>query len=194
MPITIDGTGTITGVTAGGLDDNVITTAEIASAAVTPAKIAQPLTLVTTKTATGTAVEFTDIPSWVSRITIAWSGLSTNGTARVILQIGSGSYVTSSYLGSITQGSTAVQAETFSTGFMLDIMGNAAGVRHGHVFLTKISTNDWVFSVTSGRSDATVSAAAGAGSRSLSGALDRVRITTNGSDTFDAGVVNIIYE
>lgn len=194
MPITINGTGTITGLIAGGIDDNVITTAEIASAAVTPAKISQPLTLVTTKTASGTAVEFTDIPSWVSRITVAWSGLSTNGTARVILQIGSGSYVTSSYLGSITQGSTAVQAETFSTGFMLDIMGNAAGVRHGHVFLTKISTNDWVFSVTSGRSDATVSAAAGAGSRSLSGALDRVRITTNGSDTFDAGVVNIIYE
>lgn len=194
MPITINGTGTITGLIAGGIDDNVITTAEIASAAVTPAKISQPLTLVTTKTASGTAVEFTDIPSWVSRITVAWSGLSTNGTARVILQIGSGSYVTSSYLGSITQGSTAVQAETFSTGFMLDIMGNAAGVRHGHVFLTKISTNDWVCSVTSGRSDATVSAAAGAGSRSLSGALDRVRITTNGSDTFDAGVVNIIYE
>jgi hypothetical protein len=34
-----------------------------------------------------------------------------------------------------------------------------------------------------------------AGSKSLSGVLDRVRITTvNGTDTFDAGKINIIYE
>jgi len=34
-----------------------------------------------------------------------------------------------------------------------------------------------------------------AGSKSLSAALDRVRITTvNGTDTFDAGAINILYE
>jgi hypothetical protein len=33
------------------------------------------------------------------------------------------------------------------------------------------------------------------GSKSLSAALDRVRLTTvNGTDTFDAGSVNIMYE
>jgi hypothetical protein len=35
----------------------------------------------------------------------------------------------------------------------------------------------------------------GVGSLSLSGTLDRVRITTvNGTDTFDAGSINILYE
>jgi hypothetical protein len=34
-----------------------------------------------------------------------------------------------------------------------------------------------------------------AGSKTLSGTLDRVRITTvNGTDTFDAGSINILYE
>ena len=34
-----------------------------------------------------------------------------------------------------------------------------------------------------------------AGGKALSGTLDRVRITTvNGSDTFDAGTINILYE
>jgi len=34
-----------------------------------------------------------------------------------------------------------------------------------------------------------------AGSISLGGTLDRVRITTvNGTDTFDAGTINILYE
>ena len=35
----------------------------------------------------------------------------------------------------------------------------------------------------------------GTGQLALSGALDRVRITTvNGTDTFDAGSINIMYE
>lgn len=39
MPISINGTGTITGISAGGLPDDCITTAEIAGSAVTPAKL-----------------------------------------------------------------------------------------------------------------------------------------------------------
>ena len=39
MPITIDGTGTITGISAGGLPDASITSAEIAAGAVTAAKV-----------------------------------------------------------------------------------------------------------------------------------------------------------
>ncbi len=45
--------------------------------------------------------------------------------------------------------------------------------------------------VASGSGDATQSA----GSITLGGTLDRVRITTvNGTDTFDAGSINILYE
>jgi len=35
----------------------------------------------------------------------------------------------------------------------------------------------------------------GAGTKTISGVLDRIRLTTvNGTDTFDAGSVNILYE
>jgi hypothetical protein len=40
MPITINGSGTVTGISAGGLPDNCITTDDIAADAVTSAKIA----------------------------------------------------------------------------------------------------------------------------------------------------------
>jgi hypothetical protein len=40
MPITINGSGTVTGISAGGLPDGVITTDDIAANAVTPAKLA----------------------------------------------------------------------------------------------------------------------------------------------------------
>ena len=39
MPITINGSGTVTGISAGGLPDDCITTAEIAANAVTTAKL-----------------------------------------------------------------------------------------------------------------------------------------------------------
>ena len=39
MPITINGSGTVTGISAGGLPDDCITTAEIAAAAVTTVKL-----------------------------------------------------------------------------------------------------------------------------------------------------------
>jgi hypothetical protein len=39
MPITINGSGTVTGITAGGLPDGVITTDDIAAGAVTDAKV-----------------------------------------------------------------------------------------------------------------------------------------------------------
>jgi hypothetical protein len=39
MPISINGTGTITGISAGGLPDDCITTADIAGSAVTTAKV-----------------------------------------------------------------------------------------------------------------------------------------------------------
>ena len=52
MPISINGTGTITGISAGGLPDACVTAAEIAASAVTTAKLAQPLTLATAQATT----------------------------------------------------------------------------------------------------------------------------------------------
>jgi hypothetical protein len=60
--------------------------------------------------------------------------------------------------------------------------------------ISLMGSNLWAMSFAGGRSDAAAALSAG-GSKTLSGTLDIVRITTNGgTDTFDAGTINIIYE
>lgn len=193
MPITIDGTGSISGLSAGGLPDNSIITADIAAGAVTQAKRSEQLTLGTAVASTsGTSVDFTGIPSWVKRVTVIFQGVSTSGTSHVLVQLGAGSVTTTGYISTsaYTQASTGTSSST--AGFIVH-SDNAAFVRSGAVFLTQISGNAWVSSHTLKVS--TSQLAHGGGDVTLSGTLDRIRITTvNGTDTFDAGSINIMYE
>lgn len=143
----------------------------------------------------GTSIDFTGIPSWVKRITVMFNGVSTNGTSIPQIQIGAGSVTTSGYLGTVTStvGST-VGTVNFSSGVLLVTGGAAAHVSYGAIRITNISGNNWVFEGTLGRSDTAANSMIG-GFLALSGALDRVRITTvGGTDTFDAGSINILYE
>jgi hypothetical protein len=60
--------------------------------------------------------------------------------------------------------------------------------------LTSMGSNVWVASGSFADSVLVYGGAAG-GAVTLSGTLDRVRVTTvNGTDTFDAGSINILYE
>lgn len=147
------------------------------------------------KTATGTAVDFTGIPSWVKKITVILQGVSTNGTSLLIVQLGSGSFTTSGYLGSVTGLVTGnVSTVSYSTGFGLTNNNVASMIYHGAVRLQVISGNTWTCEGVLGRSDAACNFAI-AGSIALSGTLDRLRITTvNGTDTFDAGTINLLLE
>jgi hypothetical protein len=146
----------------------------------------------------GTSIDFTSIPSWVERITVMFSGVSTNGTSNPIIQIGdSGGIETTGYLGAGgVSTATITSLANFTTGFSADTASTAAQVRHGSYVLTLINsaTNLWVSTAVIGYSDqARVSY--GGGSKSLSDVLTQVRITTvNGTDTFDAGSINILYE
>ena len=85
---------------------------------------------------TQTSVDFTSIPSWVKRVTVMLSGVSTNGTSYVQVQLGdSGGIENSSYLGATQVGSNGQQ---YSSGFLTDAgTGAAANVRHG-IMLLKI--------------------------------------------------------
>lgn len=144
----------------------------------------------------GTSIDFTSIPSGVKRITVMCKGLSTNGTSIPQIQIGtSGGIQTSGYVGATWIGNTTNAAH--SSGYL--ICGNFAAnyIVESVCVLTLIdsATGSWMCSINGGVSVAAVVAIVGAGSKSLSGTLDRVRITTvNGTDTFDAGSINIIYE
>jgi len=185
MAITINGSGTVTGISAGGLPD----------ATVTPADLAQPLTLETAKTATGTSVDFTGIPSWVKRVTVMFNGVSVSGTSAFLIQLGTSSgFVATGYSGGGARfGTNSFAGAAFTTGLSANNT-TAAAAYSGHVVWTNVSGNVWAGSLAMG-SSATEFAGLGGSSISLSGTLDRLRITTvNGTDTFDAGSINIMYE
>ena len=145
----------------------------------------------------GTSINFTGIPSWVKRITVMFSGVSTSSTSNLLLQIGNGSVVTTGY-DSAASSFNAVNAGS-TAGFLLTAGNLIAGsVISGSIVLTNFSTNSWVSAGTIVNTTVPASNGAGhvsGGNKTIGGALDRVRITTvNGTDTFDAGSINIMYE
>ena len=143
----------------------------------------------------GTSIDFTSIPSWVKRITVMFNGVSTSGTADVIVQLGTGAtstYTTSGYLGSISNQAGTV--ENFTSGFKVVNSMAAASVYHGNILISNVTSNTWSESAVLGNSNAAGTRMSG-GSIPLAAALTAVRITTsNGTDTFDAGSINILYE
>lgn len=165
--------------------------ANLASASVTPAKLAQPLTLGTAvNTTSGTSIDFTGIPSWVKRITVLCNGVSKNSLGSLLFQIGTSSGVETT--GYSSSGTNFVGNVTSTSGFIV-ADGAAAYTTYGHLVLTNISGNIWIGSFAG--SIASTLFFLGAGVKTLGGTLDRLRITTSsGTDTFDAGSVNILYE
>jgi len=140
----------------------------------------------------GTAIQFTGIPSWVKRITVMYSGVSLSGTSNPIIQLGSTTYTTSGYLGSASTG--AGTAANMSAGFIISNASAAADTAHGISTLTTLNGLIWTYtSIISYSNQAATRYAAG--SITMAGTVDRLRIqATNGSDTFDAGTINILYE
>lgn len=148
-----------------------------------------------TASTSGTSIDFTSIPSGTKRITINFNGVSTNGTSLFLIQIGdSGGVETTGYLSTCQQGSTATGN---TSGFVVRQAQPAAGSYSGSIVLVKENTTNfsWVSTGVVSRVDSTYDTGVSSGSKSLSAELDRVRITTvSGTDTFDAGEINITYE
>jgi hypothetical protein len=146
-------------------------------------------------TTSGTSHDFTGVPSGVKKITVTLQGVSTNGTSSVVLQLGdSGGVETSGYAGSVYDWAAWVDLSGYP-GFS-DNTSGVSVLREGTFELTLIdsSTNTWACTYMIGFSHS-AGGRIGSGTKSLSGTLDRVRLTTgNGTDTFDAGKVNIVYQ
>jgi hypothetical protein len=144
----------------------------------------------------GTSITFSSIPSWVRRITVMFNGVSTTGTSVLIVQVGAGSVLTSGYLGVGYGAASGASMGTIQNGvgFSISNVSAATYVRNGMAQLCAIGGNSWAFTASVGLSDTSVMQG-GAGAVALSGTLDRVVITTaGGTDTFDNGNINILYE
>jgi hypothetical protein len=143
----------------------------------------------------GTSIDFTGIPSWVKRVTVMFDGVSTNGTSDIIIQLGTGAtptYTTSGYLGSaLTQSGTTAN---FTTGLRVVNSNAGANLWHGNILICNFTGNTWSESAVLGNSNA-AGTRVSAGSIPLAATLTAVRITTTGgTNTFDAGSINILYE
>lgn len=146
----------------------------------------------------GTSIDFTSIPSWVKGIDIIFAGVSTSGSSNLLCQVGdAGGVETSGYTGGavLPQSGTTTAGANSTAGFILT--GGTAGslAYDGIIRLRNVSGHLWVMDGILARSDTGAGNISG-GSKTLSpGPLDRVRITTvGGTDTFDAGSINIIYQ
>lgn len=146
-------------------------------------------------TTSGVAKEFTGIPTWARRITLHLWSVSTNGTANILVQLGTGGApTTSGYTGhSVFSWASGVVPVSSTNG--IPIFNNAASYSHsGTLTFNNVGDNAWVASgqlVTGGTAGAIVSG----GFIELAGALNYLRIVTaNGTDAFDAGAVNITWE
>jgi hypothetical protein len=194
MPLSLSGT---TGIVTGNIAASNITTATIADANVTPGKLSQPMTLATAQNATGTAVDFTGIPSWVKRITVMLNGVSTNGTSPLRFQIGGSSIESSGYNGCSVRTATSgtIGTTSFSSGFDFFNVGSATLNYFGNCTISIMGSNTWSITGMLALPSANNDFNAITGTKQTSSSLSIVRITTvSGTDTFDAGTINIMYE
>ncbi len=141
-----------------------------------------------------TRAEFTNIPSWVKRITVMLQNVGTSGTSGLLVQIGAGSIDTSGYLSASFQTSSSTQL--LSTAGFAIFNNNVNDNTSGPLVLTLFGSNIWQASGVLFKDASTDYLTITGGTRTLSGTLDRVRVTTvNGTDTFDTGgIINILYE
>lgn len=178
------------------LQSNGTTQLTVSSTGVAVTSITGAITSGTAQTLTSqTSIDFTSIPSWSKKITVMFAGVSTSGTSIMQVQLGdNGGFETSGYVGSTTRIDSSIGNTTYSAGYLMSNQAiTAASTYSGSWVLTKIDGNTWVENhMITETGDAT---SVGGGYKALSDTLTQVRITTvNGTDTFDAGTINIQYE
>jgi hypothetical protein len=154
-----------------------------------------------------TVVDFTGIPSTAKRITIMIEAMSTTGTSVPIIRVGAGGIIsgTGGYPNSQISIPTGANpgGTANSTGFPMNNSSAATNALSGTAVLTRLigggGVNKYSYTAMWGTVDGS-----GVGTRTMlcagsidTGAspIDTIRLTTvSGSDTFDNGYANILYE
>ena len=204
MPVIINGTTGISGpdgsvsspaVEGSDADTGFFFTAGKIGASLNGVEANVPLVSGTAQNSTsGTFIDFTGIPSWVKRITVMFNEVSTNGTSNYLVQIGdAGGIEATGYKNNCQVGTTATSS---TTGFMILNSVISATTASGSCVLTLLNAASYLWTqqaILSGTNGTNVYQSSGM--KALSETLTQVRITTvNGTDTFDAGSINIMYE
>ena len=144
-------------------------------------------------TTSGTSVEWTTIPSWAKRVTLTFAGVSLSGTDSMLVQVGnSGGYITTGYVcASLFVTGTSSSSSGSTSGFFLQL-NLATRAFSGSMTLTLHASGEWMSAHNGSAAGGDV--LVGGGRVSGAGTVDRVRVVMTGSNTFDAGSVNISWE
>jgi hypothetical protein len=201
-------TMTVTGVTSGTIAVGQLITGTLVTAGTTitaqltgTAGSTGTYTVSASQTTSSTTItvvglDFYSIPTWAKRVTVNFTGVSTNGTSIPLIQLGSTTIQNTGYVATSAKltDATAVSVVSSTAGFPINSI-LAANLIQGSINFSLIGSNAWaaqgVFTTNTGA----VCSVTVSGAVTLAGALDRLRITaTNGTDNFDAGTINIQYE
>jgi len=147
-------------------------------------------------TTSGTAFDFTSLPSGIKQIIISFSGVSLSGTDDFLVQLGdSGGIETASYFSVASRLTGTVVTKSSTAGFIVD-SSLGTSTLSGSIILSLVdgSTNTWACEGNMAREVAAAATILFAGQKSLSAELTQLRITRTGTDTFDAGKINILHE
>ena len=185
-------TGTVVGTT----DTQTLTNKTLSTGTVVGVSLITSGTAVASTS--GTSIDFTSIPSWVKRITVMFNGVSLSGTSDIQIQLGvSGTPETTGYTTNYSRSnSTGIATSTGITdGFTVTGgVGIAANLLYGPFVLSLLGSNTWVGSGVF-YSAGTSYIVNNSGAKTLAGTLNMIRLRSlNGTDTFDAGSINILYE
>ena len=198
MAIVLDGTSGATlpvplAVAQGGTGSTTLTLTSPVIAG-TPTGVGTLTSSTAVASTSGTSIDFTGIPSWAKRITVMINVCTGTGTSVHLIQLGSGSVQTTGYnADSVFTGFNAAASVYYTTGFGINNNTNRWPFT-GSIQFTLMGSNLWVGSGSFCAGSINY-AAITAGGVTLAGSLDRVRVTFfNGTDTFSAGSINIMYE
>jgi hypothetical protein len=140
-------------------------------------------------------IMFTNIPAYVTRLTVILDNIKINSAQIPILQLGSGRIQTDNYMASVTYlGTSASGGGYFTDGFRVTSTSGSGDIRNGYyVLVTTPGTNVWICTGTFGSQNTFMTWCGGR--VELPRALDQLKVsTTNGSDLFATGTVNVLYE
>lgn len=175
------------------------TKASVSSSGLSIAQYNPGASLITSGTAvastSGTSIDFTGIPSWVKRLTVMFDQVSASGTSNLLIQLGtSGGVQTTGYNNNWSFNGPSNTGGQSTTGFAI-YNDTAINTKNGSAIFTLLNNNTWTCQGMFTQLGNPGYNLLTAGSKSLGAVLDRVRITTvNGSETFDNGSINILYE
>lgn len=207
MAIAISGSGSISGISVGGLNDGIVDSGTLATNSVDSAELIDgsidsshfaagvvgPTSGTAQATTSAGSKTFSSIPSGTTNIIISFNEVSAATGYSIDVQLGdaggveSSGYVSSGY----TLTASATTAGNSTSGFMVRL-GDAAYILSGQMVLTLLdaSANTWISSHF-GKTD-TTAIVGGGGSKSLSAELTQLYILL-GSGSYDAGSINIMY-